>query len=573
MQGLLPIATVYLTKSVVDSLVGAMGHGDTFEPYEPALWSIGLLIGVMLLGEILDAIQAWVKSAQDEYLQDHIKSLIHQRSATVDLAFYESSEFYDRLDRARQESSSRTIGLLENIGGLLQNGITLVAMTTVLIPYGPLLPVLLIISTLPAFYVVLRADRRYHRWWQHTTQRRRWTQYFDAMLTHNEAAAEVRSFGLAEYFQTRYQHLRRNLRDELLHQVCDQHLARISANILALVIGGLALLWMAARTVQGNLTLGDLAFFYQAFSRGQSLMRVLLTNVGQVYSNSLFLGDLFTFLDLEQTVVSPTKPQPFPTPVRYGIVFDNVSFRYPHSERLSLDRLTLEIPAGQIAAIVGVNGAGKTTLFKLLCRFYDPNSGRITIDGVDLRELALVELRRQTTVLFQFPVPYHATAAECIALGDIASEPSRAQIERAAHLAGIDNTIAHVPQGYDTLLGKWFADGVGLSGGEQQRVATARAFLRRAPIVILDEPTSFMDSWAEADWFDRFRSVVDGQIGLVITHRFTIAMRADIIHVMEDGRIVESGTHAALLAGGGRYAQSWEAQMRASGQTIEEYSS
>jgi ATP-binding cassette subfamily B protein len=243
-----------------------------------------------------------------------------------------------------------------------------------------------------------------------------------------------------------------------------------------------------------------------------------------------------------------------------GIRFQNVVFRYPGSERLALQDFNLSVSAGQVVAIVGANGAGKSTLIKLLCRFYDPDAGRIEVDGVDLRELALADLRRLITVLFQLPVPYHATVGQNIALGDLTAEPSATQIEGAARGAGAHEVIERLPHGYDTLLGKWFADGTELSEGERQRVALARAFLRRSQIVILDEPTSFMDSWAEAEWLERFRNLVEGRTAILITHRFTTALRADMIHVMDAGRIVESGTHKQLLAQGGLYAHSWTKQ-------------
>ena len=313
--------------------------------------------------------------------------------------------------------------------------------------------------------------------------------------------------------------------------------------------------------LQGQVTLGDLALFYQAFNRGQSLMRILLGNVGQVYTNSLFLGNLFEFLMLEPQVKEPPETLPTPLVLKEGIRFRQVTFRYPGSEQVALQNFNLTIPAGKIVAIVGDNGAGKSTLVKLLCRFYDPEVGRIELDGTDIRDLSIKKLRQLLTVLFQFPVNYHATVAQSIAKGDLKSEPSAVEIEAAARGAGAHEFIARLSQGYDTLLGKWFASGTNLSGGELQRIALARAFVRQAQIIVLDEPTSSMDSWAEADWLNRFRTLADGRTAIVITHRFSLAMRADVIHVMRSGQIVESGTHEQLLAQGGVYAQSWIAQM------------
>jgi ATP-binding cassette subfamily B protein len=254
-----------------------------------------------------------------------------------------------------------------------------------------------------------------------------------------------------------------------------------------------------------------------------------------------------------------------PDPLTGGIRFRNVSFRYPGSERAALVGLNLEVAAGQTAAIVGPNGAGKSTVIKLLCRFYDPEEGAVEVDGVDISGMPVDDYRRLVSVLFQQPVEYSATAGENIALGDLAGPCGPAEIEAAAQAAGAREVVERLPRGYDQMLGKWFAGGTELSVGEWQRIALARAFLRRAPIILLDEPTSAMDSWAEAEWLQRFRALARGHTAVIITHRFTTAMHADIVHVMQEGRIVESGTHDGLLARRGLYAQSWRAQMERTG--------
>ncbi len=565
-QGLLPVATVTLTRSLVDSLVAIMGAGGAWETIRPTLVLAGLMAGVMLVTQLLGSATGQIRTAQSELVRDHITALIHRKSIAVDLAFYDSPDYYDHLHRARIEGSYRPVALLESMGGLLQNGITLVAMGAVLIPYGPWLPFALLFSTLPAFYVVLRHNLRQHQWRLRTTadERRAWYYYW--LLTAREAAAEIRLFRLGDHFQAAYQTLRRRLRGERLQLAKDQGLAELGAGFTALLVTGGAMAWMVWRALQGLASLGDLALFYQAFNQGQGLMRSLLGSVGRIYSNSLFLGNLFEFLELEPQVVDPSQPSPAPSPLKEGIRFRQVTFRYPGSERAALQDLNLTIPAGQIVAIVGPNGAGKSTLIKLLCRLYDPQAGHIELDGVDLHDLQIEELRRRITVLFQEPVHYNATVAENIGVGDLAATPSAAEIEAAAQAAGADEPIARLPQGYDTMLGKMFAGGTDLSVGEWQRVALARAFLRQAPIVVLDEPTGAMDSWAEANWLRRFRRLASGRTGMIITHRFTTAMYADIIHVMHDGRIVESGNHHELLAQGGRYAQSWTAQMQGANQ-------
>ncbi len=562
-QGLLPVATVWLTKLLVDSLVAAIKTSVFGEGVRLILVPAALMAGVLLLSELLQGVLSWTRTIQSELIQDYISALVHEKSTAVDLAFYENPEYHDRLHQARSEASGRSLALLESGGSLLQNSITFLAMSTVLLHYAAWLPLALMLSTLPALYIVLIFNRRYHRWWQKRTPDRRLAEYYDLFLTHSAIAAELRVFDLGVHFQSAYQVLRRRLRSERLSLLKEQSLAKLGAGVAALVVSGATMGWMLWQALHGLVTLGDLALFYQAFNRGQSLMRSLLGSVSEIHNNSLFLANLFEFLSLRTHVVDPPNPIPAPSSLKRGISFRQITFRYPGSERTALENFNLTIPAGQVVAIVGDNGAGKSTLIKLLCRFYDPTDGRIEIDGVDIRDMAVKDLRRLLTVLFQWPVPYQGTAAENIAMGDLSAEPSAAQIEAAARGAGAHEVIGRLPQGYETLLGKAFAKGVDLSGGEWQRVALARAFLRRAQIIILDEPTSAMDSWAEADWLERFRTLANGQTALVITHRFTLAMRADMIHVMRNGQIVESGNHRELLERGGLYAQSWKAQTQA----------
>lgn len=565
-QGLLPVAVVYLTRELVDSLVGAVGSPGDWPRVSATLWVGALMGGVLMLGELLHSASDWVRNVQAKRVEDHINALVHRKSTSVDLAFYESPDYHDHLHRARAEASFRPIALLENAGALIQNGITLFAMAAVLVPYGLWIPLALFVSTLPAFVVVLRFALRQHRWNARTTADERRASYYDWLMTTGETAAELRLFGLGNRFQEAYQNLRTRLRHEELQIARDHGVAELGASAVALVITAGCLLWMALRAMEGEATLGDLALFYQAFSQGQRLMRSLLASVGQAYYNVLFLGNLFAFLDLQAEVVDPPHPRRAPAaeerPHGFEVRFRNVTFRYPGADRAALQRLDLAIPAGQIAAVVGANGAGKSTLIRLLCRFYDPQEGRIELDGIDVRDLALQELRGLVTVLFQDPVHYHASVAENITL-DPASAATRAPLEAAARAAGADAMIARLPSGYETLLGKWFAGGIELSTGEWQRLALARAFMRPSRVILLDEPTSAMDSWAESDWIRRFRSLASGRTAIIVTHRFTTAMQADVIYVMGEGGIREYGSHAELLGQGGAYAQSWRAQMRA----------
>ena len=548
-QGLLPAATVFLTKRVVDGLVAAIKTGENVGPL---LVSAGLMAGVLLLAQLLSGAVSWIRAMQAELLSEHVHNLVHEKAVAADLASFESPDFYDHLHRARAEAGHRPLALLENVGGLLQNSITLLAMGALLARFGVWLPVILLVSAAPALLVVLRQNRRRHRWQLEATRDERRAWYYDWLLTARESAAEVRLFGLGDCFRSAFQTVRVRLRTGRLVLIKNESLSSLGAGVMALAVTGGALCWMAWRAFHGWATLGDVALLYQAFNQGQQLVRTLLQNAGQVYANTLFLGNLFDFLALKPAVVAAPTPKPV-TALQREIRFCDVTFRYPGSDEPVLREFNLTLPAGQIAAIVGRNGSGKSTLVKLLCRFYDPTEGRIEWDGVDLREFPPAELRRQVSALFQEPVRYSATVAQNISF-------EAADVEAAARAAGADGIAQRL--GYGQLLGKWFEGGVELSAGEWQRLALARALARNAPLVLLDEATSAMDSWAEAEWLRRLRTVAAGRTVVIISHRFTTTMQADVIHVMEQGRIVESGTHGELVKLGGQYAQSWEAQLR-----------
>ena len=320
------------------------------------------------------------------------------------------------------------------------------------------------------------------------------------------------------------------------------------------------MIWMVRQVLRGFATLGDLTLFYQAFNQGQSAMRSLLSNVGQLYINSLFLQHFFEFLALEPMIKDPSRPLPPPITVEDGITFSDITFNYPGSERPALNKFNLFVPAGKVTAIVGSNGAGKSTAIKILCRLYDPLSGLVKIDGTDIQAFTVTEIQKQITILFQEPVHYQDTVINNIALSSTNGRVNLDAVQSAARDAGVEDIIDRLPEGFENQLGNWFEGGTELSTGEWQRIALARAFLRKAPIIVLDEPTSNMDPWAEVAWLKRFQELARGRTAIIITHRFTTASCADIIHVMDRGRIVESGTHTDLMTQNNRYAASWREQ-------------
>ncbi|MEZ4863077.1 MAG: ABC transporter ATP-binding protein [Caldilineaceae bacterium] len=585
------VGIVAVTRTLVNQLTAITTPAGNPSALPPLFLVAGGMVLLLLLSDVVCTLLAWVRTMQAGLVQDEVSARIHAKALTLDLTFYDSPEYHDQLHRAQSDASSRPLTLLENLGQLVQQSLTLLALLRMLLPFGGWLPGLLLLSTLPTLGIVVRNTLREHHWRMANTPEQRRVRYYDWLLTDRATAAEVRLFAVGDHFHDLFQQARQRLRGGEAELARQQAVGEVSAGVLGWLIGGAALAWMVWQTAYGRLRLGDLVLFYQVFSQGQRLLHTLVGNVGQIYGNTLLLEHFFTFLALQPRLAAAHPPAgaakavghvaapiqagqgvqdnsaachhpPRGPRLQHGIRFEQVCFRYPGSERLALAHFDLWIPAGQVVAIVGENGAGKSTLLKLLCRFYDPEAGAITWDGIDLRTWSPTQLWSSMTVLFQQPVRFLGTATENIALGDltVASTPTR--VAQAAQAAGAASVIERLPSGYMTLLGKWFG-GAELSGGEWQRLALARAFLRQAPMIILDEPTSALDAWAERDWMTRLRALVAGRTAILITHRFTTAMQADFIHLLEQGRVVESGAHHELLARQGRYAQAWQAQMHA----------
>jgi ATP-binding cassette subfamily B protein len=562
LQGLLPGASVYLTKWILDAASESIGQGLGWSNVQLIAVPGGLMALVLLLQQTASSVNSWVQTAQSQHVEDYIQKLIHDQAGSLDLAFYESSDYYDTLNQASSRASSKSLELLQQLGSFLQNGITLVTIAVILIPYGLWIPLVLILSTLPALYVVIKHNRKHHDWWERRTMDQRRAQYYDMLLTYDFAAQEIRAFDLGDHFAEAYSDIREFLRGERIELEENKSLATVGAGLAALAAMGAVMAFMAWRAMRGLATIGDLGLFYRSFREGQSLMRNLLQNAGKLYTNAMFLEHLFDFLSFEPTIRNPDEPRSDEPVPRQTITFADISFRYPETDTYVLENFSLTLPAQKVTAIVGENGTGKTTLSKLLGRLYDPQEGRVLIDGVDIREYRVQDLRDQITTLFQRPMRYQATVAQNIILGNAHRERSQDAVEEAARKALIHETVQDLPQGYDTQLGHWFEGGTDLSGGQWQRIALARAYYRDAPIVILDEPTSAMDSWAENKWLQSFgRLIEEGRTAFIITHRFTTAMHADIIHVMDDGEVIESGTHEELVDQEGHYAESWRAQV------------
>jgi ATP-binding cassette, subfamily B, bacterial len=559
-QGGLPLLSLYLTKLLVDSIPQSASalHGQiNFQSVLLLVIGIG---GITLFATLCASLTQFVSTSQGQVVTDYVREMLHAKSVEVDLEYYENSSYYDALHLAQQEAPYRPPQLLDALVKTGQSGISLFAIATLLISLHWGIAVVLLISALPLLGVRLKYINRLYRKQQEWTPQERQADYYTWLLTTLTYAKEVRLFNLGELFQRRFRLLRNGIRRDKLSLARRSLLAEwaVQGSMTAIVVG--VSVYIAFQAYTGAITVGGLVMYYQAFQRGQATLSDVFGGLSSLYENSLFLGHLYEFLELKRAVDEPIHPKPFPMPIRTGIRFENVQFQYPGSERSLLQDVSLTIQPGETIALVGENGAGKTTLIKLLCRLYDPSHGKITVDGIDFREFATAELRQQISVVFQDYAHYDLTVQENIGVGNLSQFDNQVQIEHAAKLSGADRVINRLPKGYNTQLGKAFADGEELSIGEWQKIALARSFLRDSQLVILDEPTSALDARSEYEVFEQFRQLIQGRTAILISHRLSTIKLADRIYFLKHGQIVESGTHTELMNLGGAYANLFTLQ-------------
>jgi ATP-binding cassette subfamily B protein len=560
LQSALPLLALYLAKLIVDAITIGVTSQDAAVALHSVMRLIALAAGVTLISSWCNSLARVVGEVHAQLVTDHMHDVLHTKSIEVDLEYYENSQYYDTLHRAQQEGPYRPTRITKGLTTVCQTGLSLGMMATLLLLFHWGIAVILFATVVPEVFARLKYANKMYIWQRKRTSTERRAQYFDWMLTVSNYAQEIRLFDLGHLFMRRFRDLRDRLRQEKLQISVRCSATELTAQTSAIlaVFGAYALL--AHQAVRGIMTLGDLIMYFAAFQRGQDLLRQMLSSLASLYEDNLFLTNLYEFLDLKRKVVEPTHPMPVPRPMQAGIIFHRVYFRYTTGSRQVLSDINLTIPAGAMVALVGENGSGKTTLIKLLARLYDPTSGSITIDGINLRQFQTSALRREISVIFQDYMRYNLTARENIWFGNADLPSNAGRIAAAARQSGVDAVITGLPGGYDTVLGKWFEDGEELSVGEWQKVALARAFLREAQIFVLDEPTSAMDARAEYELFRRFHHLARGQTVILISHRLSAVRMADYIYVLEEGQIVESGNHDKLVHRNGTYARLFETQ-------------
>ena len=567
-RSILPLLLLYIGKLIIDEVVAQTQLASPEANLSDWIGSGrldflgGLLVlelALAIIADLLGRASSLVDSLLSERYSNFASVRLMEHATTLDLEQFESSDQQDRLERARRQVTGRTT-LLTQIFGQAQDVLTVLSLAAGLLAYAPWLIVLIILALLPAFVGEVHFNAQGYRLNYFRTPERRQLDYIRYLGSSVETAKEVKLFGLNAFLVERF----RGFADRMYADNRRLAIRRAAWGTLFAALAScayyLAYALIVWRTVRGEFSIGDLTFLSGSFLRLRGLLEGLLLGFSQIAGQALYLEDLFSFFDVRPSIASPANPRPFPHPLRSGIVFENVGFRYPDSDRWAVRHLSLTLTAGEVVALVGENGAGKTTIVKLLARLYDPTEGRILLDGYDLREYDLADLRRHIGVIFQDFVRFHFTAGENIGAGRIEATDDRSRIQQAAERSLADRIIERLPQGYDQPLGKRFHEGADLSGGEWQKIAIARAYMRDAEVLILDEPTAALDARSEYEVFQRFRDLSMGKTAILISHRFSTVRMADRILVLENGQVVEAGSHEELVASAGRYAELFELQ-------------
>jgi ATP-binding cassette subfamily B protein len=553
----IPVAALWITKLIIDRIVHIVADHQA----APASlwWLVAAEFGITLLAGILGRATDYLDALLADRYVRHVSIKVMQHAADLDMLAYENPVYYDRLERARVQATDR-LSMIQSMGRLVQQVITAVSLSISIFLFSPWLLLLLIIGILPAFLGESHFAFLGYSTSLRQTPIRRELDYLRVLGGSREAAKELKLFGLKQFLVDRFT----RLSNEIYRENVSLARRRLVAGAILSMIGTLgyfaAYAYVIWRTVTGFLTIGSLTFLTGAILQASGNIQLTFSTLSSIADQALFLTDLLAFFEMKPTIKSKSRALPAPKPIVRGFEFRDVSFRYPGNSRMILDHLDFQLRPGERVALIGENGEGKTTIVKLMTRLYDPTEGQILLDGVDLREYDLESLHREIGVIFQDFMRYEMTAAENIAIGQIDLVKDTERLKIAAKKSLADDVIDRLPERYSQMLGRRFEGGVDLSGGEWQKVALARAYLRDAQVLILDEPTASLDARSEFEVFQRFAELTEAKMALFVSHRFSTVRMADRIVVLEKGRIIEDGNHQLLTALGGRYAEMFEMQ-------------
>ena len=556
----MPVAILYIGKLIIDEVVLISTKNPSSS--QTFLWElVAIEFSLAIVSDALSRAISFVDSMLGVQFSNKTSVAIMEHASTLDLDQFEDSAFYDKLERARQQTVGRTI-LMSQILTQVQDFVTMAFLAAGLMAFNPWLILLLIIAIVPAFLGESYFNDRSYALTRGQTPERRELDYVRYLGASDETAKEVKIFNLSKFLVDRF----KTLSDKFYRDNKNLATKRSLWGTLFAVIGSggyyAAYVVMILRTVQGQLSIGDLTFLAGSFRQLRALLEGILNRFTSVSQGAIYLRDFFEFFEISPKIKLSLNPRPFPNPIQHGFVFEDVGFRYNNSDRWANRHLNFTLHANEKLALVGENGAGKTTLVKLLARLYDPVEGRILLDGIDLREYELGELRLNMGIIFQDYLRYQMSFSQNIAVGNISQEANRPLIKTAAEKSLADLLALKLPNQYDQALGRRFNNGVELSGGEWQKIALARAYMKDAQLLILDEPTSALDARAEYQVFQRFAELTDGKAAVLISHRFSTVRMADRILVLEKGELIESGTHEELLSMEGRYAELFHLQAK-----------
>ncbi len=561
--GIVPTATAWVSKLLIDAVVASVQSGGAQERVSVVVWLVAVQFGLFAGNSLLQTIRNINQQALQELTAKRIQLMIMQHANRLDLSFYENPRFYDALQQAQREAGYRPLNMVEQMFNLLRTVITFLTMTGLIARLGWVVALAALVAPIPSFIASSRYGWQGYMMSRRQSPDRRRMVYFLDLLTKDTYNKEIKLFGLGDFFINRWDEIANRFYMENRGLVKRRYLMGFAWGSLNTIVTSGAYLFVALQTVAGRLTLGDLTFYTQATGSVMTSLGGILSGFSDMYENNLYLNNLYDFLDYVPTIKNRPDAVMLELPLRMGLEFRDVTFTYPGKDTPALRNVSFTIHPDEAVALVGQNGAGKTTIVKLLTRLYDPDEGQILIEGRDIREYDLASLHSAIGVIFQDYVTYFFSARENIGVGKLPEMENREMVETSARKSGADRVIEKLPSGYETTLGRWFDEGYQLSGGEWQKVALARAFMRDAEILILDEPTASLDARAEYEIFARMKELTEGKMAVFISHRFSTVRLADRIFVLEDGTLTEVGSHEELLALDGTYAELFNLQAAA----------